>query len=259
MLELRNISYSIGTNKILDNISATFQPGKLSMIIGPNGSGKSTLLKIISQEIEGYSGSVLYDSKQLTKKNIPVISKVRAVLTQQPELSFPLPVEEVVLMGRYPHFAFTPSIKDKEICIKAMERMNIASFKHRNYLTLSGGERQRVHFARVLAQIWEEQLGKCRYFLLDEPITSLDLNYQHEFLKLAKQMSTQHTVTVAVIHDINLALQYADHVLMIYQGCVMADGTPKDVITPENLFKLYNLKCKVINDPDVKFPHFVVE
>jgi iron complex transport system ATP-binding protein len=259
MLEVKDIKYSIGNHQILDNISASFAPGKLTMIIGPNGSGKSTLLKIICNEITDYSGSVHYDSKLLTKHDNKDISKIRAVLSQQSDLAFPLSVEEVVMMGRYPHFNFKPSDKDFDICQQALKQMNIETFRYRNYLTLSGGEKQRVHFARVLAQIWEQPKDAHRYLLLDEPIASLDINYQHEFLRITKQVALQNTVTVAVIHDINLTLQYADYVILLNMGKIIASGLPAEVITPTNLYKVYGLKCRVIKDPELSFPHFIVE
>lgn len=259
MLEVKNISYKIGEHHILDNISASFEPGKLTMIIGPNGSGKSTLLKIISNEINDYSGSVHYDKKLLTKKDTGSISKIRAVLSQESELSFPLTVEEVVMMGRYPHFDLRPSKKDIEICHLALKRMKMASFHERNYLTLSGGEKQRVHFARVMAQIWEQPEDKYRYLLLDEPIASLDLNYQHEFLRIAKEIARQNTVTIAIIHDINLALQYADQVLLINNGRIISYGIPTEVITAEHLQNIYGLNCKILHNSYTDFPYFIVE
>jgi len=259
MLDVKDIVYKIGEHTILNNVSAAFEPGKLSMIIGPNGSGKSTLLKIISNEIVNYSGAVHYDKKLLTKKDKLSISKVRAVLSQESELSFPLTAGEVVMMGRYPHFDFKPSVKDKTICSEALQRMNIEKLKERNYLTLSGGEKQRVHFARVLAQIWEQPEDKYRYLLLDEPIASLDLNYQHEFLRIAKEVALQNTVVLAVIHDINLALQYADLVMLLNNGKLVAAGPPAKVITSENLNNIYGVKCRVINDALSHFPYFIVE
>jgi heme transport system ATP-binding protein len=259
MLEVKGINYSIGNKLILKDVSAAFEPGKLNMIIGPNGSGKSTLLKIICNEISHYSGDVFYSGSLLSKQERKSIAKIRAVLSQQSELSFPLSVEEVVMMGRYPHFDLTPSMKDKDICLQALKRMNIEDFRYRNYLTLSGGEKQRVHFARVLAQIWEQPENNCRYLLLDEPIASLDLNYQHDFLRITKETATHHTVAVAVIHDINLALQYADNVMLLHNGEVVAIGLPSQVITPENLFALYGLRCRVLKDSGSAFPHFVVE
>lgn len=259
MLEVKNITYTIGKKTILENASSCFKPGIVTMILGPNGSGKSTLLKIICDEINHYSGEVLYNGVSLSGKDKVPIAQRRAVLSQQSELAFPLSVEEVVMMGRYPHFNLNPSAKDKDICLQALKRMKIEDFRYRNYLTLSGGEKQRVHFARVLAQIWEQPQDTCRYLLLDEPIASLDLNYQHEFLKLTREVALQNTVTIAVIHDINLALQYADQVVLLNTGRIIASGSPREVITAENLFAVYGLKCRVLQDVHSSFRHFLVE
>ncbi len=258
MLEVKNIQYSIGQHRILKGVSAAFEPGKVNMIIGPNGSGKSTLLKIVSNEINNYTGEVHYDKRVLGKKDKEVIARVRAVLSQESELSFPLTVEEVVMMGRYPHFSLKPSAKDNEICQHALEKMNIAELSERNYLTLSGGEKQRVHFARVLAQIWDRPKDGYRYLLLDEPIASLDLNYQHEFLHTAQTMAAEGTVVVAVIHDLNLVLQYASHVIMLMKGELLASGTPSEVITSANLFNLYGLNCHISRDEQSGRRHVVV-
>src|SRR4249920_1241331 len=156
MLRTEKIYYSIGRKLILDNISAEFNPGEFNMILGPNGSGKSTFLKIFSGEIQGYDGSVFYEGKKIAQLKKEEMAKSRAVMSQQPELSFPLMVDEVVMMGRYPHFTFNPGKKDEAICNEVIDRMNLNEFRQRNYLTLSGGEKQRVQYARVLAQIWEK-------------------------------------------------------------------------------------------------------
>lgn len=163
MLSTKNISYSIETKKILINICADFLPGKINMILGPNGSGKSTFLKIFSGEIKHFTGEVFYNDNNLHSFKPIELAKQRAVMSQQPELSFPLPVEEVVMMGRYPHFTFNPDKKDICICNEVMELLQLISFKERNYLTLSGGEKQRVQFARMLAQVWQAPTNDYRY------------------------------------------------------------------------------------------------
>ena len=185
MLRTENISFNVGKKQILKNVSASFLPGEFNMILGPNGSGKSSFLKIFSGEINKFQGTVLYDDKKIKELRKEELAKKRAVMSQQSDLGFPLLVEEVVMMGRYPHFTFNPNKKDITICNEVIERMNLVEFKERNYLTLSGGEKQRVQYARVLAQVWEKPTDGYRYLFLDEPLNSLDISYQHEFLQAA--------------------------------------------------------------------------
>ena len=254
MLSTKNISYSIGKKEILKNISIDFLPGEFNMILGPNGSGKSTFLKIFSGELKPNEGEVFVDAQQLSTFKKEVLAKVRAVMTQQPELSFPLMVEEVVMMGRYPHFTFNPNKKDIDICHEVMERMNLISFKERNYLTLSGGEKQRVQYARVLAQIWEKPTEGYRYLFLDEPLTSLDINYQQEFLQIAREFTNEGTVLIAVIHDINLAIQYADKLFFLKEGELIAHGNPKDILDEALIKRVFNVKASIINNPVTNNP-----
>lgn len=249
MLKAENIHYRIGDKQILNGISAQFNPGQFNMILGPNGSGKSTFLKVFSGEIQKYDGNIFYDDKKIALYKKEELATYRAVMSQQPELSFPLMVEEVVMMGRYPHFTFNPNKKDTSICNQVMERMNLTSFKERNYLTLSGGEKQRVQYARVLAQVWEKPAKGCRYLFLDEPLNSLDINYQHEFLQIAKEFTNNDTVLVAVMHDINLAIQYSDNLFFLKQGQLMAHGKPNEVLSAALIKDVFNVNATLINNP----------
>jgi len=249
MLRTENISYSIGKKQILKNVNASFQPGEFNMILGPNGSGKSSFLKIFSGEINKFDGSVFYDDKKIKEIKNEELAKKRAVMSQQAELSFPLLVEEVVMMGRYPHFTFNPNKRDVTICNEVIEQMNLADFKTRNYLTLSGGEKQRVQYARVLAQVWEKPTDGYRYLFLDEPLNSLDISYQHEFLQAAVELIKDQTVLIAVMHDINLAAHYADNLFFLKEGEMVVHGSPKDILTENILEKVFNVKTKVIENP----------
>lgn len=249
MLKTEGIYYSIGKKQILKNISAEFLPGELNMILGPNGSGKSTFLKIFSGELHGFLGNVFYSDKKIGSIKKEELAKQRAVMSQQPELSFPLQVDEVVMMGRYPHFAFNPGKKDVSICNEVMERMNLQPFRDRNYLTLSGGEKQRVQFARVLAQIWEKPATGTRYLFLDEPLTSLDINYQQEFLQIAREFTKSDTILAVVIHDINLAIQFADKLFFFKEGEVAAHGKPATILTQELIEKVFGVKTTIISNP----------
>jgi len=249
MLKTENISFSVGKKQILKNVSASFLPGEFNMILGPNGSGKSTFLKIFSGEINKFQGIVLYDDKKIKELRKEELAKKRAVMSQQADLGFPLLVEEVVLMGRYPHFTFDPNKKDITICNEVIERMNLVEFKERNYLTLSGGEKQRVQYARVLAQVWEKPTDGYRYLFLDEPLNSLDISYQHEFLQSAVELMKEHTVLIAVMHDINLAAHYADNLFFLKEGEMVVHGRPKDILTENIIEQVFNIKTTVIENP----------
>ena len=249
MLKTENISFSVGKKQILKNVSASFLPGEFNMILGPNGSGKSTFLKIFSGEINKFQGTVFYDDKKIKELRKDELAKKRAVMSQQADLGFPLLVEEVVMMGRYPHFTFNPNKKDITICNEVIERMNLVEFKERNYLTLSGGEKQRVQFARVLAQVWEKPADGYRYLFLDEPLNSLDISYQHEFLQAAVELIKDHTVLIAVMHDINLAAHYADNLFFLKEGELVVHGKPKDILSAGMIEKVFNIKTTVIENP----------
>lgn len=254
MLSVSSVSYSIGHKRILHNISATFRQGEFNMILGQNGSGKSSFLRLFSGEIGHYSGTVLYGNKNIRELRTEHLARVRAVMSQQPVLSFPLTVEEVVMMGRYPHFNFSPQKTDIAVCDEVISKMNLGAFRQRNYLTLSGGEKQRVHFARVLAQVWPDEAGRqddrTRYLFLDEPLASLDIAYQQEFLQIARSFrSAGNTVLIAVIHDLNLASQYGDRLFFLKEGELAASGKPADILSEELIEKVFGVRTAVITNP----------
>ena len=178
-------------------------------------------------------------------------------MSQQPELGFPLTVSEVVMMGRYPHFTFNPGKKDQGICDEVIMRMQIEDLKERNYLTLSGGEKQRVQFARVLAQIWEMPSQGHRYLFLDEPLTNLDINYQQEFLSIARSLTKTDTILVAVMHDINLAVQYADKLLFLKEGELVEYGKPLEMLSEQLIKNVFNVDTKIITNPVSGLPLMV--
>jgi iron complex transport system ATP-binding protein len=259
MLKAENIHYSIGKKLILNCISTQFNAGEFNMILGPNGSGKSTFLKIFSGEINKYTGNIFYEEEKISTLKKETLAKHRAVMSQQPELGFPLMVEEVVMMGRYPHFNFSPNKKDENICNEVMERMNLLSFKERNYLTLSGGEKQRVQYARVLAQVWENPAEGYRYLFLDEPLTSLDINFQQEFLQIAREFINANTVLIAVMHDVNLAIQYADRLFFLKNGQLVREGKPKDIITRELIKHVFDVDVAIIDNPVTDNPMIIFQ
>ncbi len=243
MLSIKNITYKAGKKKLLDDVSAEIEAGRLNLIIGPNGAGKSTLVKIICNELRPLSGAVYYGDKALTTISIPELAKMRAVLSQNVELSFPLTVAEIVMMGRYPHFSGQPSAKDEQACEEAMRFFDVLDMADRNYLSLSGGEKQRVHFARVLSQIWLPLKNSCRYLILDEPLTFLDVRYQFDFMhKLTELLKQNDLVMLGVVHDLNLAAKFADKLLLLHSGKLLACGNKQTVLTKENIKNAYGIE-----------------
>ena len=242
MLVATHIGFLVDKKPLLHNITASFEPGKLHLILGPNGAGKSTLIKLLSGELVSKEGSIKLSEKKIEHYSLSELATKRAVLSQNVELSFPLKVHEVVMMGRYPHFESRPSQLDEEVCKDAMNFFDITSFSKREYLTLSGGEKQRVHFARVLAQISHTQKVECRYLFLDEPLTFLDVQYQFQFMRLLKKLLKQQPlVIIGVVHDLNLAAKFADQLLLLHKGKLLVSGCAEKVLTSQHIETAYGL------------------
>lgn len=246
MLKAENLSYRVGAKSLLDNVSVAFLPGKMNLIIGPNGAGKSTLLKILCHQLIPDQGEVTYGNKPIRRFSTLELARIRAVLSQNVELAFPLSVQEVVMMGRYPHFSGKPTEKDRAACEAAMRFFDVWDMAGKNFLTLSGGEKQRTHFARVAAQIWYPVREHCRYLLLDEPLTFLDVYYQFDFMhKLLKLLQQQDIVVAGVVHDLNLAGKFADHLVLLHHGKVLASGNKEDVLTKETIKQAYQMDIDI--------------
>ncbi len=245
MVEIKNGGYAAGDKWLLQEVSYKFIPGKCYMICGPNGAGKSTLMRLLSLSLLPSAGEIFYNNAPALHTNREACSKFRAVLSQQADISFPMEVEEVVMMGRYPHFKVNPSKSDHEICNEVMRLQHLEQFRKRNFLTLSGGEKQRVQFARVLAQIWQLPPEGARILLLDEPISSLDIKYQFEFLQHIKQFLDEKTIVIAIVHDLNLVLNYADEALLLNKGRLFAHGLPHEVLSPENVQTVFGISARL--------------
>jgi iron complex transport system ATP-binding protein len=246
MLEAKNISFRLAGRTLLDAVSVQFHPGRINLVIGPNGAGKSTLVKILCGQLKPTQGEVLYQNESIVRTSAASLARRRAVLSQNVALAFPLTVAEVVMMGRYPHFTGRPTQQDRAACEAAMRFFDVYDMAERNYMTLSGGEKQRTHFARVTAQIWYPTSSGGRYLILDEPLTFLDVYYQFDFMnKLAKLAEQQDLVIAGVVHDLNLAGKYADHLVLLQGGKLLASGAKERVLTPENIRAAYNMEVEI--------------
>lgn len=257
MIRAENITYKIGSKTILKNVSVTFKPHELNLIIGPNGAGKSTLVKAISNQIHPQHGNVFYENENIKTTSNAALAKIRAVLSQNVDIAFPLKVYEVVMMGRYPHFSVKPTVKDEKACEEAMCFFDVQEMANRDYLTLSGGEKQRVHFARVASQIWWPEDQACRYLILDEPLTFLDTYYQFQFMhKTVKLLQGRDLVVVGVVHDLNLAAKFADHIVLLQNGKVLAAGNKTEVLTAKNIKTAYRLEPVIHQNKNSLFIYF---
>lgn len=254
MIETTNLTFQIGRHSLLQEITFGVNPGEMVAVVGPNGAGKSTLLRLIAGELSPTRGEITLMSKPLSQWSRQAYARRRAVLPQHVHLAFGFSVFEVVLMGRTPHNNGRETRHDWEIASQALEKVGLGHLAGRSYPTLSGGEQQRVQMARVLAQIWERPAYGDRYLLLDEPTNSLDLTYQHSILQLARQFADEGTAVLAILHDLNLAAQYADRVFMLKNGRMQCIGAPMEVITADRVRQVFGLPVEVMPHPRQAFP-----
>jgi len=252
MLVSHNITFRVGNKVLISEISASFAPGGLHLLVGPNGAGKSTLVKVLARLLRPQTGTVEYEGTDVSGASEAELAKRRAVLSQAIEIAFPLTVREVVMMGRYPHFSGRPGPTDERIVDEVMQHFDVTEFEHRYYQTLSGGERQRVNFARVLAQLWDDgSVASCRYLFLDEPLTFLDIRHQIDFMKRIRSFTAAgNVVTVGVVHDLNLAARFADQILMLNGGRIVANGTPAEVLTTERISQVFGVQPTMVQTHD---------
>lgn len=254
MLQLEDVTLSYGTEMTLSGISLAVGRGEILGIIGPNGSGKSTLLKGICRLLRPNAGRVLVEGRDVSTMTRTQIARRLAVVPQAPNLPDTFTAFEVVLMGRTPHlgrFRFEGQ-KDFDIAWKAMETTRTQPLAERTMDQLSGGQKQLLTIARALAQ-------EPKLILLDEPTAHLDINYQIEILDFVKWLCRASDIAaVAVLHDLNLAAQYCDRLVLLGQGNIHAEGSPQQVLTEENIRHVYGANVCVYPHPVNGLPTTVV-
>ncbi len=249
VIQLKNLNLTLGKRTILKDISAQFKAGELTVLLGPNGTGKSSLLKLITNEYPS-EGEVHFFGEHANNWKPKLLAKHLGVLPQSSSLTFNFSVKEVVELGGIPLSSSTEQIE--AIAKQNMLTTDVFHLADRSYPSLSGGEKQRVHLARVLTQL--SQSDKKKILLLDEPTSALDLSHQHQTLLLAKRLVNEGAAVIIVMHDLNLAAQYADRVMILNNGFIAADGSPWEVLTQENIAEIYNWKVEVIPHPRDKYP-----
>jgi iron complex transport system ATP-binding protein len=245
VLTATDLTVRRGDRTLLDRVSLSLARGRVTAVIGPNGAGKSTLLRILAGELSPDSGSVAFLNRPLSTWPVAALARHRAVLPQESDLNFPFRVGVVVRLGRIPHPGGGDSSADHTLARAALAQVGLGSFADRLYPSLSGGEKQRVHLARALTQLQPDPASSppaARILLLDEPTASLDLAHQHSVLSLAGNLAGREQVTVlAVLHDLNLALAYADDLVVLAAGRVAACGPAVSTLTPELISRVFGI------------------
>ncbi|HYJ10451.1 MAG TPA: heme ABC transporter ATP-binding protein [Polyangiaceae bacterium] len=254
MIELFDISVLVGKARLLSNVQLRMLAGELLCIAGPNGAGKSTLVRVAAGALPPSEGRVGFFGRPLSELKRSELSRRRAVVSQRSEVAFGFTSSEVVLLGRHPHSELPEGRRDLEIAQQMLERLEVGHLAGRDITTLSAGERQRVEIARALAQLQSDVPPAETALFLDEPTSNLDLLHQHAVLAQARDCSREGRLVVAVLHDLNLAAQYADRLVLLDSGKVAADGTPRAVLSSELIFQVFKTRTLVVPHPELDCP-----
>lgn len=239
MIAADAVSKRYGDTLVVDNVTLAIPAGGVTAIIGPNGAGKSTMLAMISRLAPMSAGSVTVDGLDVTTTPGEVLARRLAILRQDNHLTLRLTVRELVAFGRYPHSAGRLTESDRVHVEQALGYLGLEALAERFLDELSGGQRQRAFVAMVLCQDTD-------YVLLDEPLNSLDMRHAVAMMKLLRRAADElHKTVVLVLHDINFASCYADHIIAMRDGKLAAQGTPQELIQPEVLRDLYQVEVKV--------------
>jgi len=254
MFEAQNVTVRIGSRNILNAVSVQVRPGTLTVFAGPNGAGKSTLLKVLTGELRPDAGAVRFEGTPVREIAPHTLAARRAVLPQSSRLAFPFTVLEVVRLGLECRPGLSPALR-RSAPLAALEKVDLGGFGGRHYQELSGGEQQRVHLARILCQVGEPLVhGRPHYIFLDEPTSSLDIRHQIGTLNIARAFADAGGGVLAILHDLNLAAMYADHLVVLHQGEVAAEGAPREVISDELMERVFGVKLKVGRQPERDLP-----
>lgn len=244
------LTLAYGKKTIAESLNVTIPDGHFTAIIGPNGCGKSTLLRTLSRLMTPVHGHVYLDGEEIQRYASKEVARRVGLLAQNATTPGDISVQELVARGRYPHQPlFTRWRQEDEDAVQnAMKATGIVNLAGQSVDTLSGGQRQRAWIAMVLAQ-------DTSIMLLDEPTTWLDISHQIDLLELLSELNRERGYTLAaVLHDLNQACRYATHLIALRDGKIVAEGTPKEIVTPALIEAVYGLRCMIIDDPVANTP-----
>lgn len=244
-IKIENLDFAYNGSLVLNKINNEIEKGEFTALVGPNGSGKSTLLRCLDKILLPKKGNIFLNGKNIKNIDRKMLAKSIAYVPQSEDEVFQSNVFDTVLMGRKPHISWMPTKNDLEITAKVIEKLDLSEISMKYLNQLSGGQRQRVYIARALAQ-------QPKILLLDEPTANLDLRHQLEVLDVLKKLTKRGISVVVAIHDLNLALQYCEKIVMLKDGKIFAKGG-KEIITSKIVENLYGIKVKVLNDDERLF------
>lgn len=242
-IDASELVVTLGGKRVLEGIELTVEPGEWLGLIGPNGAGKTSLLRALAGLVPA-AGTIKLNGESYGPRRRRELARIVALVPQLPETPPALTVAEYVLLGRTPHIGYLGSEgpSDRLAATGAIDRLELRSFAQRQLWSLSGGERQRVVIARALAQA-------APILLLDEPTSALDLGRQQDALELVDELRRQDGLTVvSAMHDLSLAGQYADRLILLDQGSIAAQGSPHDVLTAATISRCYGAEVRVLHD-----------
>ena len=252
-LKIQNLDWNYGSQRVLNNLNFNIEKGKFYTILGTNGSGKTTLAKIITKSLEIDSDKIFLISEDLSKMNNKQTAKRIATVPQNTIVDFDFSVMDIVLMGRAPYLRRFQSETsyDLEIAKNAMKKTNTWHLKDKKIDEISGGERQRVIIARAITQDTE-------ILILDEPISNIDIHHQIQLLDVLKNLNKEKNITIiTILHDLNLAAQYSDEIILLSEGEIVTIGNPQEVLTKEVIKEVYNIKVDMVVNPSTGRPYII--
>lgn len=252
-LRANNLTLGYADTDIVKDLDVQIPDGKITVIVGANACGKSTLLRGLARLLSPRGGEVVLDGTPVSDMKSIDVAKIMGLLPQTPVAPDGISVGDLVGRGRYPHQGWFRrwSAEDDQAVAAALEATGTADLENRNIAELSGGQRQRVWVAMALAQDTD-------LLLLDEPTTYLDINHQVELLDLLTDLNRESGKTIVIVlHDLNLACRYADHIIAMKKGRIVTEGAPRDVITAEVVTDVFGLACEVVPDPISDTPMIV--
>ena len=245
-IEIRNITKSYGSKKVVDNVSVTIPTGKITSFIGPNGAGKSTVLSIMSRLLNADSGEIYLNGELLNRKKSSDIAKQLAILKQTNNINLRLTIEDLVSFGRFPYSKGNVTQTDRTFIDNAIAYMNLDDIRHQYIDSLSGGQRQRAYIAMTLAQDTD-------YILLDEPLNNLDMKHSVQIMQVLRKLATELNKTVViVIHDINFASCYSDYIVAMKNGKLVQQGEVNHIMQSTVLQDIYDMAIPIQDIDDHK-------